>query len=192
MQGTRSEWRPVYCSLPFGVVETQTPRTNETSLIRAIAWEIHSVAREILHSPPHLQAEEQTTSTRRKTTPRRGSGTVGTNLAGWGSRTEELEVAIGETAMGREDSEPTSPSEPVGDGMPAEERTDERLNSTDNCEGEASEEGIDTDGDEEDTNLDLRGSLLESRVLPDPEETAAVRSTTALKWSNTWRGYNGR
>ena len=40
-----------------GVVEAQTRRTNETRLIRAIAGEVHSIARTVLLSPPHLELE---------------------------------------------------------------------------------------------------------------------------------------
>ena len=154
---------------------------------------IHSVAMEILHSPPHLQAEGEQLRRGEKRLHAEEVVQWEQTLQDGDQELAELEFANGETgrrfaangahpdfppqtsssykdyngedphhegdgsslmAMGREDSEPASPSEPDGTDMPAGERTDERLNNTDNCEGEASEEGIDTDGDEEDTNLD--------------------------------------
>ena len=40
-----------------GVVETQAGTSNESVLIRAIAGEVHAVARHLLNSPPHLEQE---------------------------------------------------------------------------------------------------------------------------------------
>ena len=90
-------------------------------------------------------------------------------------------------AMGRASNEPTSPcpdsdQENVAPGTGTDNGDNLNLTEIDTA-ATASARGVDTGGEDEDTNLDehLRESVLEGRILPDPEETAALKKNNSVE-----------
>ena len=75
-----------------GVIETQMGRNNETVLIRPTAAEVHTVARQLLHTLPHLEHEGESLQ---RGTKRLLAGEV----AQWQQQVQEEEMKIEETAL---------------------------------------------------------------------------------------------
>ena len=91
---------------------------------------------------------------------------------------ENCMMAMGRASSEAATSSPTSHPEDEVAADGGEDQTGQNLTEA----GEATQEvveGEDTEGEEEDTNLDgeLRGCLLEGRVLPNPEITAGLGAT---------------